>query len=126
MPVPFVKNWVVDWSTPEAAIVTKEAFEIGVLGQFFDRRIGEQHLSVLIPDMPYKLNEKPQAFQTFISAYDFDAFFGSMLDVINAEFTIKYDELPGLDITTSVLNILLPGIEEYYGKAMPVDVNVQI
>jgi hypothetical protein len=49
-----------------------------------------------------------------------------MLDVVDAEFTIKYDELPGLQITTSVLNILLPGIEEYYGKDVPVDVNVQI
>jgi len=49
-----------------------------------------------------------------------------MLDVINAEFTVKYDELPGLEITTSVLNILLPGIEDYYGKGKPVDVNVQV
>jgi hypothetical protein len=126
IPVPFVPNWVVDWETPEAAIVTETAFEIGVKGQFFDKRIGEEHLGVLIPDMPYKLNEKSQAFQTFISSYDFDAFFSSMLDVVDAEFTIKYDELPGLQITTSVLNILLPGIEEYYGKDVPVDVNVQI
>ena len=49
-----------------------------------------------------------------------------MIDVFNPEFTIKYDELPGLEITTTLLNVALPGIEEYYGTGIPVDVFVKI
>ena len=41
-PVPLVPNWMVDWETPEAALVTDVAFEIGVKGLMFDKQIGEE------------------------------------------------------------------------------------
>ena len=50
-PVPFVPNWVVDWETPRAAIVTDTAFEIGVKGLLFDKKIGEQDPAVAVPEM---------------------------------------------------------------------------
>lgn len=52
-PIPLVPNWIVDWETPSAAVITPEAFSIGTRGLFFDRQYGEQEPPVAIPDMPY-------------------------------------------------------------------------
>lgn len=35
-PVPFIKDWVVDWETPEPAAITEISFGIGVKGLMFD------------------------------------------------------------------------------------------
>lgn len=61
-PVPLIPNLVVDWETPAAAIVSQTAFEIGVKGLMFDKRVGEQDPAVAIPEMPYKDSSKPQAY----------------------------------------------------------------
>ena len=34
--VPFIPNWIVDWETPQSAIVTDDYFAIGVKGLMFD------------------------------------------------------------------------------------------
>jgi len=40
-PVPRIDNWMIDWSTPEAAIVSDSVFSVGVKGLMFDKRYGE-------------------------------------------------------------------------------------
>lgn len=52
-PIPLISNWIVDWETPQAAIVTDTQFAIGVKGLMFDREIGEEDPGVIVPDMPY-------------------------------------------------------------------------
>jgi len=61
-PVPLIPNMVVDWQTPEAAIVTQTALEIGVKGLIFDKRVGEIDPAVAIPELPYKDTAQPQAY----------------------------------------------------------------
>ena len=58
IPVPLVKDWVIDWETPEAAVITETSFGIGVKGLFFDKAIGEEDPGVVIPTMPYKDSSK--------------------------------------------------------------------
>ena len=53
LPIPLVSGWVLDWETPNAAVVSTEAFSIGTRGLFFDKPYGEQEPPVTIPDMPY-------------------------------------------------------------------------
>ena len=52
-PIPIVPNWVVDWETPQPAVVTDTLFAIGVKGLMFDKAIGEEEPAIAIPDMPY-------------------------------------------------------------------------
>ena len=35
-PIPLVPHWIVDWETPQSAIVTDNYFAIGVKGLMFD------------------------------------------------------------------------------------------
>lgn len=51
-PVPFVDHWVVDWQTPEAAVVSDINIGVGIKGLFFDNEIGEEEPLVAIPAMP--------------------------------------------------------------------------
>ena len=60
-PMP-IENWVVDWQTPEPAVVTDTYIGIGVKGLYFDKSIGEEEPDVAIPDMPYHMNEHPELF----------------------------------------------------------------
>jgi len=84
-PIPFVPNLVVDWETPSAAIVTSTAFEIGVKGLMFDKRIGEEDPAVAIPELPYKDASKTQAYQAFVSSYAIDGFTDSLVEVMDIE-----------------------------------------
>ena len=61
-PVPIVPNWVVDWETPQPAVVTDKYFAIGVKGLMFDKLIGEEDPGVTIPDMPYDDQSRPEKY----------------------------------------------------------------
>ena len=59
-PIPFIPNWIVDWETPESAIITDTDFCIGVKGLMFDKLIGEEDPGVTVPDMPYYDVTRPE------------------------------------------------------------------
>jgi len=120
-PVPFVPNWVVDWQTPEAVQVSAITLAVGIKALFFDSQIGEEEPSVAIPDMPYHSYDHLEKFQTFLSAYTIDGFFGSLLEVVDVKGWVRSDSTP-VPITTTMVNTLLPGIVGYYGAGQPVDV----
>ena len=41
LPMPLINNWILDWETPESAIVTADSISIGVKGLYFDKVYGE-------------------------------------------------------------------------------------
>jgi hypothetical protein len=124
-PVPLIPNWVIDWQTPEAVQVTAAQVAVGIKCLFFDKSIGEEEPSVAIPDMPYHSTSHLEKFQTYLSAYTIDGFFGSLLEVSELKGWSKYDAGPK-DVTTTSLDALLPGIVAYYGAGQPVDTFFQV
>lgn len=128
-PVPIVPNWVVDWETPQPAIVTDSYFAVGVKGLMFDKLIGEEDPGVLAPDMPYYDSTRPEQYQAFLSSYTIDAFFSSFLEVEGIHAWVNSTEIPSgvpLGLTTSSLDILLPGLSDHYGADLPVDVRFNV
>ena len=128
-PVPLVQNWVVDWETPEAAQVTDNSFSIGVKGLMFDREFGEEEPQVAIPDMPAYNATRTEKYQAYVSSYSIDGFFSSLIEVnqgIHGYVTSEMlpEKLPTL--TTGLLEVLLPGISDYYGPDQLVDVQFNV
>ena len=124
-PVPMVPNWMVDWETPQPAVVTDKYFAIGVKGLMFDSLIGEEDPGVTIPDMPYDDQSRPEKYQAFLSSYAIDGFFNSFIEVVGIHAWFNSTEVPAaapMSLTTSTVDILLPGIKDYYGADLPVDV----
>lgn len=78
--------------------------------------------------MPYKDFEKTQSFQAFVSTYDMDGFFSSLISVFDLSLWIKASYIPVTPnpLNTSTLNQLMPGISDYYGPGLPVDVFFEI
>lgn len=117
----FIPDWAIDFQTPKSAIVTKTALELGIKGLFHDRTIGEEEPLVAIPDMPYNLNPKKDELQLFISTWTIDSFWQSLIEVSNLQaWFYSSDAFP---MTTTSLNVLLPGIEKHYGANLHVDVH---
>ena len=128
-PVPIVPNWIVDWETPQAAIVTDTSFAIGVKGLMFDKLIGEEEPSIAIPDMPYYDSSRPEQYQAYVSAYSIDAFFSSLIEVVGIHGWVNATEVPAqspFKLTTDTVNLLLPGIVKTYGSGVPVDVRFNV
>lgn len=71
----YIPNWVMDWESPSAAIVTASTWNLAVKGLMFDKRIGEITPNVTIPTMPYKDISKPAQVQGFVSTWAIDSFF---------------------------------------------------
>ena len=95
----------------------------------FDKLIGEEDPGVLAPDMPYFDATRPEQYQAFLSTYTIDGFFSSFLEVEGIHAWVNSTEIPAsvpLSLTTSSINILLPGIEKYYGADLPVDVRFNV
>jgi len=82
-PVPLVPDWVVDWETNEAAVITSSAFQIGVKGLMFDKAYGEEEPAVEIPDLPYHMSNHIEKYQAYVSSYSIDGFFNSLLEVFD-------------------------------------------
>jgi len=80
LPMPVYADWLLDWETENAAVVTSTYFGVGVKGLLFDKLIGEQEpAGVTIPAMPQHLDDHTQKFQAFVSAYTIDTFFSSWI-----------------------------------------------
>jgi hypothetical protein len=120
---------VLDWETPESAVVSELAFSIGVRGLYFDKVYGEQEPTVAIPDMPYFNATLPSQFQAYVSAYSIDAFFDSLLEITTLKGWFNSTMIPAkapISLTTTTLNTFLPGIQSFYGANLPVDVHFEI
>lgn len=120
-PVPLIDNWVIDWQTPEAAVVTSSNVGVGIKGLFFDNLIGEEEPTDKIPEMPMHSSAHIEKFQTYLSSYVINGFCNSMLEVIDIKGWIRSSMLHNL-LTTTTLDVLLPGMIKYYGAGQPVDV----
>ena len=128
-PIPVFPDWVVDWETPQPAVITDTSFAIGVKGLMFDKAIGEEEPAQTIPDMPYYDSTRSEKYQAFVSAYSIDGFFSSLLEVegIHGWFnsTMVPDWSP-VTLTTDTINLLMPGIVSHYGAGLPVDVHFNV
>ena len=129
-PIPIVPKWVVDWETPQPAVVTDTRFAIGVKGLMFDRDIGEEDPGVTAPDMPYYDSSRAEQYQAFVSSYSIDGFFNSLIEVEGGlhgwyNSTMVPSFVP-FSLTTDTVNTLLPGIVKTYGSDLPVDVHFNV
>jgi len=117
---PLIPDWWLDWETPSSAIITADAFEIGIKGLMFDIVYGENPPDVTIPTMPNFTPSFPEGYQNYVSTYAMDGFFESLLEVESIGGWLKDPS-----ITTAELNAFLPGILGYYGN-VPVFINFKI
>ena len=126
---PLLPNWIFDWETPNQAVVTDDYFAIGVKGLMFDRQRGEEEPSIAIPDMPYYNSSHPEQYQAFVSAYSIDGFFSSLIEAIGIHGWVNSTEIPSsvpMGLNTESVNLILPGIQKYYGDVLPVDVRFNV
>lgn len=78
-----------------------------------------------IPTMPMWNSTKSEKFQSYISSYSIDSLFQSWIEVGEIEAWFYASYIPAsssVQLTTTTLNGLLPGIEAYYGPNVPVDI----
>ena len=73
-------HWQADFQLHQPPIVGMDHIELGIMGLFFDDRIGEYD-RVRFPSMPYKNSTMLHGFQIYISMQVLDSFFESMLDI---------------------------------------------
>ena len=102
--------------------------EAGIMGLFFDDRIGEYD-RVRFPPMPSKNSTMLHGFQLYISMQTLDSFFESMLDVQGGEGWYNETLLPeplDFTLTTSDLNIILPGLIATYGQGRQVKLQYDV
>lgn len=128
-PIPVLPTWVVDWETPYQAVVSSDFFAIGVKGLMFDRDIGEEDPGVVAPDMPYHDSTRSEQYQAFLSSYSIDGFFSSAIEVVGIRGWFNSTEVPAtvpMSLTTSTVDILLPGIKDHYGADLPVDLRYNV
>jgi len=79
--VPTFGHWFLDWTTPEAAIVTSTSFELGAKGIMWDDIKGEAEWATDFADMAYKNTTEAAGFQVFLSDVSVDSLMGSYLEV---------------------------------------------
>jgi hypothetical protein len=97
-----------------------------VRGLLFDKDLGPEEPSVVIPDLPYHSSAHIEKYQAYVSSYTIDSFFSSWLEVGTIKGWFNEADLPAwapFDMTTTTLNAFLPGIMSYYGAGRPVDVH---
>lgn len=99
-------------------------------GLFFDKSLGElEPEGVTIPALPDHDTNRTQKFQATVSAFTIDTFFQSWVEVGTLEAWFYASFIPANDtvqLTTSTIDELLPGIENYYGPGLPVNIFFKI
>ena len=73
-------NWQLDFQMPLTPIVGMDHIELGIMGLFFDDRLGEYD-RVRFPPMPFKNSTMLHGFQVYVSMQTLDSFFESMIDI---------------------------------------------
>ena len=84
-------NWILDYQTPEPAIVTDTSFEVGGLAIMYDKDVGESEWSTAFVDMPYKDSSNPAQFQAYLSDLSTNSLLGSWLEVGDIAGTVEGD-----------------------------------
>lgn len=108
-----VDNWMIDYQTPFAAIVTEKSLELGVHGLFYSSLVGEEEPATSSVDMPYHDSDYTAGFQVFLSAYTVDSVASSFLEVHEISGFLNSTEIPAaspVQLTTTDLDKVLPGI----------------
>lgn len=121
-------TWYFDYETDQPAILTADTVEIGTRGILFDTRAGET-VPTTWPEMPYKESSLNSGLQTFISEESVTSFLTSYLEVDDISGWLNYTEIPAgstLNMTTGWFNLAFPGIEKYYGKGLPINMEFNI
>lgn len=79
--------------------------------------------------MPYHDETYAAGFQAFVSSYSIDTLATSFLEVDEISGFFNSTEVPSispLPLTTTTVDLLMPGIADYYGADLPVDVHFKI
>jgi len=79
--------------------------------------------------MPQHLSDHTQQFQAFVSAFSIDTFFSSWLEVGTIQAWFNASMIPSssaVQLTTSSVDEILPGISDYYGAGLPVDIYFKV
>lgn len=128
--IPPYADWTLDWETQYKANVTNTYFQVGVKGLFFDKDQGEiEPVGVTIPDLPDHSTTRNQKFQATVSAFTIDTFFQSWVEVGTLAAWFNASLVPpsaAVQLTTSSLDELLPGIVDVYGPNLPVNIHFEI
>jgi len=126
LPIPLVKDWILDWQTQEPVQVHKDWIGFGSRGLFFDQTIGREltDLPAIDPGMTYKDTSRPEKFQNWLSAYTINSMFNSVTEVAPLQGMLKSQMLGNLNC--GELITLLPGLPSTYGADQPVDVFINV
>lgn len=119
---------MLDVITPTAAEVSLDTISIGMKGLFFDERIGDYD-RVRFPAMPFKNMTHLDQFQTFMSMQTLDSFIEAYLDTQGGHGWYNETILPpplDFTLTTTDLNIMLPGMVNTFGKNKPVKLEYEV
>jgi len=75
--------------------------------------------------MPIYDTSRPEQFQAYVSAYSVDSFLSSWAEVGTIAGWLNATMIPSnatTQLTTTTLNVLMPGLSDYYGEGLPCDV----
>lgn len=79
--------------------------------------------------MPYHLDTCPSKFQMYVSNYFVDTMFHTFMNMLDLYFWARSSNLPSdapLNLTTSGLEMVFPGMVQLYGPDVPVDMKVTL
>jgi len=116
-----VPNWVWDWQSPNAAIVTDTRWEVAIFGEMFDSRLGEVAPTGPFPTMPYSDSTKTAGLQGFIADWAVDDFFSTLIAIHPMNGWLNSTSL-----TTDLCNTFMPGISGAYGSGTPVNMYMDL
>jgi hypothetical protein len=120
---------MVNWALPAAPTVTAKSLEFQFKGNFFPKNESQFEPSVVPPTLPKHDDANTDQFQFFLSNYILESLFYSYLDVDQVHFWTKSSDVPStspIQLTTSGLNMFFQGMEAYYGKDLPVDIEYKL
>jgi len=124
-----------DWSVDHAATmdVTTQTFALGIKGLFFPNGTKEVDPSVSAPKMPYKDASSSTKIQVFVSDYLLDSLTTTLFKATNvtesAKFIVPHTIVPAghpLQLNTTALDLLFPGMVAKYGKDRFVDIQLDV
>jgi hypothetical protein len=108
-------------------------FAIGINGLFFPNKTGEVAPPVAAPVMPFKDAAVPAKIQVFVSDYLLASLTSSVFKATNltesAKYVISHTMVPAghpIELNTTALELLFPGVVAKYGKDRPVDIQLDI
>ncbi len=118
-------NMSMDFTLSQPPAITTTQLELYLNGTFFDGLTGEYYPSEGKADLALNFSTT-DCLEAMLSEYTVDSFTHMIYQLGLLQFFMTQAEIPpssGIEITTSSLKGLLPGLEETYGEDKPVAVN---